>query len=234
MKKKLIIIVLAVVAMLALSACGASPNKPFPQITGSGTGTVYLSPDVAYVYVGVQTRSEDVAKALDDNNLKANAISSKLKELGVEAKDIQTSAFNIYPTASEFGPMGEALSYEYVVDNTIYVTVRDLPNLGNMLNAVVKAGANSINGVSYDVLDKEAAFNEARQIAVDNAKKTASEMASAVDVKLGKLTSVYVYQTGNIAPMYDVKGYGIGGGSVPVSSGQLALTVNADLTYEIK
>jgi hypothetical protein len=234
MKKKLVVIVLALVAMLALSACSTSPNKPYPQITGSGTGTVYLSPDVAYVYIGVQTRSEDVAKALDDNNAKANAISKKLKELGVDAKDIQTSAFNIYPTASEFGPMGEALSYEYVVDNTVYFTVRDLPNLGDLLNAVVKAGANSINGVSYYVLDKEAAFNEARQVAIDNAKKTASDMASAVGVKLGKLTSVYVYQSGNVTPMYDVKGYGIGGGSVPVSSGQLALTVNADLTYEIK
>lgn len=235
MIKKILVIVVVLAAVFALTACGASPYQSSPQMTASGTGTVYLTPDVAYVYIGVQTKSPNVAKALDENNRNAAAISKTLQELGVEAKDIQTSAFNIYPMPSEYGPNGEVLSNDYVVDNTVYITVHDLPKLGEILNAVVKAGANSINGVSYDVMDKEASFNEARQMAIDNAKQTASDMASAVGIKLGKLTSVYVYSSGNAMPMYDVKGYGGGGmGSVPVSSGQLQLTVTADLTYEIK
>ncbi len=236
MKKKIFVLIIGLVSLFALTACGTSLNKPYPQITASGSGTVYLNPDVAYVYIGVQTKSKDVADALSENNLRASSISKKLQELGVDAKDIQTSAFNIYPMASEYGPNGEVLSNDYVVDNTVYVTVRDLTKLGDMLDAVVRAGANSINGVTYDVLDKEKAFNEARQQAIDNAKKTANELATAVGIKLGKLTSVYVYSVGNAVPMYEGKAYGIGGGagSVPVSSGQLMLTVNADLTYQIK
>jgi uncharacterized protein YggE len=73
-------------------------------------------------------------------------------------------------------------------------------------------------------------------MAIDNAKKTANELSSAVGVKLGKLIYINVYSSGSAVPLYDVKGYGVGGGagSVPTSSGQLVLTVTADLTYEIK
>jgi uncharacterized protein YggE len=235
MKKKILVLLIGLVALFALSACG-SINDPNPQITASGTGTVYLNPDVAYVYIGVQTKSKDVGEALNENNVLANAINQKLQEMGVEAKDVQTSAFNIYPTPSEYGPNGEVVSNDYVVDNTVYVTVRDLQKLGDILDAVVRAGANSINGVTYDVLDKDTAYNEARQMAIDNAKKTANELSSAVGVKLGKLIYINVYSSGSAVPLYDVKGYGVGGGagSVPTSSGQLVLTVTADLTYEIK
>jgi uncharacterized protein len=240
MKNKISSILFSVVlVVLLLSACTPAASSTqnsgyFPQMMASGTGEVFLTPDLAYVNIGVQSKMENVAGALEDNNAKAQAISQALTKLGVEAKDIQTSAFNIYPL-QEYGPNGETLDTKYVVDNTVYVTVRDLQKLGSILDAVVKAGANSINGVQFDVTNKDTYVTEARRLAIEDAKATAQELADAAGIKLGKIISLNVYSTGSPTPMYEGKmGLGGGGSGVPVSSGQLSLTVNADISYEIK
>lgn len=233
--KKYSLIAIVLVAVVALTACTGSNNIMQPSMTSSGTGTVYLNPDVAYVYIGVQTKAEKVATALTENNELAANISAKLQELGVEAKDIQTSAFNVYPNTI-YTPEGKSEQDGFTVDNTIYVTVRDLPKLGALLDACVREGANAINGVTYDVQDKEAAFKDARNQAIEKAKANAVDLADTVGVKLGKITMVNVYTSGGVTPLYDAKGFGgmAMSSQVPVSSGQLILTVNADITYEIK
>ena len=108
-------------------------QQPTPRtLSVSGYGEVFIAPDIAYINIGVQTRSETVKDALSINNAQAKAIADALMKLGVEAKDIQTSSFNVYPL-QEYGPAGEVLRNLYVVDNIVYVTVRDLQKLGDVL-----------------------------------------------------------------------------------------------------
>jgi uncharacterized protein YggE len=236
MKNKLFILT-GLVAVLILSACSGGKTDYPNSMSASGQGVIYVTPDVAYINIGVTSKDVDVATALEQNNIDSTKVAEALKELGVEAKDIQTSAFNIYPQP-EYGPDGQIIRTLYQVDNTIYVTVRDLQALPKILSQVVKSGANQIYGISFDVLDKTKAISEARKMAIDNAKLNASEIASAAGITLGKLTSVNVYTTGSPTPMYEGK-YALGGGgmasaNVPVSAGQLVITVNADLAFEIK
>ena len=61
----------------------------------------------------------------------------------------------------------------YTVNNTVYVTVRDLQVLGKLLDVVVRSGANSINGITFDVVDKSRAISEARRLAVESARSQA-------------------------------------------------------------
>ncbi len=244
MKKNFFAITAGMILLLSLTACGfttgnSNPYQIQPQLTASGTGTVYMTPDIAYVFIGVQTRNEEVTAALTENNTLAANISKELQKLGVEERDIQTSAFNIYPNF-EYSPEGKQSTTDYTVDNTIYVTVRDLSKLGKTLDAAVREGANTINGITYDVLDKEAAFTEARNQAIEKARSNAEDLAQAVNVKLGKLITINVYPNSPTTSWYD-QGYGYGGGGagtimnnqIPLSSGQLILTINADIAYEI-
>lgn len=242
MKTKITWLMAGLLLLLALTACttpvvtGASEKAPQTrQLTASGVGEVYLTPDVAYVNIGVHTQSENVADALKENNDQAQTIAKALEELGVDKKDIQTSAFNVYPMPQYNPATGEVTTTLYAVDNTVYVTVRDLQSLGKLLDTVVRSGANSINGIQFDVVDKSAALTEARQKAIDNARATAQELAQAAGVQLGDLLNLSVYSGGPI-PVYE-KGFGGAGApaaQVPVASGQLVISVNADLTYEIK
>jgi uncharacterized protein YggE len=236
MKNKLFIL-LGLAAILVLSACSGTGKSDYPfSMTASGQGVIYVTPDVAYINIGVTSKDVDVASALATNNTNSQAVADALKALGVEAKDVQTSAFNIYPQP-EYGPDGQITRTMYQVDNTLYVTVRDLQALPKILSEVVKSGANQIYGISFDVLDKTKAISEARKMAIDDAKANATEIATAAGIQLGKLISVNVYTTNSPTPMYEGK-MGLGGGAaasnVPVAAGQLIITVNADLGFQIK
>jgi uncharacterized protein YggE len=254
MKKILLFVI--VLTTLILSACAApvtptSQGAPQPSVQNvpaqqvnpvqprtisvNGTGQVTLSPDVAYVYIGVHSQSADVSDALAQNNDKAQAVASALKELGIDAKDIQTSGFNIYPQ-QQVDQQGQVTGTLYNVDNTVYVTVRDLQVLGKLLDVVVRTGANSINGISFDVLDKSQGLSEARRLAIESARSQADEIAQAAGVSLGDLQTLNVYTSNPPVPIYEGKGgaAAMDASQVPVSAGQLILRVEVSAVYTIR
>jgi uncharacterized protein len=248
---KKIILLLGMVMVLVLSACAApagaaqnaqEPAAQAPQeapaqprtISVNGNGQVTLTPDVAYVYIGVRSQSENVADALTQNNDQSQAVAASLRELGIDARDIQTSSFNIYPQ-QEYGPQGEVTGTIYNVENSVYVTVRDLQILGRLLDVAVRSGANSINGITFDALDKTQAISEARRMAVESARSQAQEMAQAAGVELGELFTMNVYSTGPTVPMYDARGgYAMDAAQVPVSAGQMVIRVEVNVVYTIR
>lgn len=216
-----------------------NPGSQIRLINVTGEGKVFLVPDVAYVYIGVHSQSENVSTALSDNNEQAKAVSEALKNLGVEDKDIQTTSFNIYPQQQYEPGTGNVTGTIYMVDNVVYVTVRDLKQLGDLLDVVVRSGANSINSISFDVVDKETALSKARELAIGNARKQAEELAKASGVTLGDVQNI---STSSVSTPMAKEMYAVGGGGggmaasqqAPISAGQLVLTVDISISYLIK
>jgi uncharacterized protein YggE len=152
----------------------------------------------------------------------------------VDAKDIQTTAFNVYPQ-QQYGPMGEMLDIKYMVDNSVYVTVRDLTIVGQVLDTVVKSGANNINGISFDVADRSQALSDARKKAVESANTQAAEMATAAGATLGEVQSLSVSSYSNPYQPIGLKSDAMStGGTVPVSAGQMMITVDVYASYLLK
>ncbi|HSV86030.1 MAG TPA: SIMPL domain-containing protein [Levilinea sp.] len=243
MKAKLPMLITGLLAVFVLAACAAPVSIPVAgaaidqrrTIIAQGTGEVILTPDIAYISVGIESRASEVSEALSMNNDLAASIAGVLRDLGIEDRDIQTSAFNVYPM-QQFGPAGEMLEIVYVVNNTVNITVRNLQTLGELLDASVRAGANTINSIQFDVDDNEAAIKEARRLAIEDARQTATELAEAAGVELGDLVTLNVYPSG-LPVMMDrqaVGGLAVEAAMVPIAAGQLVLIYNADLTYEIK
>lgn len=235
MKNKLFVVIASLVVLGLLAACqgvAPAPQTQIPMLYASGTGKVYLVPDIAYVYVGVRSQASDVADALSQNNAQATKIASTLQEKGVAAEDIQTTAFNVYPQ-QQYSPEGVPMEMVYVVENTVFIKVRDLNSLGSLLDAVVRAGANTINGISFDVEDRLAAEKEARRLAIEDAKAKAQELAQLSGAELGQLYAVNVYSSG-ITPVYEAKGGAAANGSAPIAAGQMVIQMEASLSYEIK
>ncbi len=237
MNKKLNLIVIFALFAGLLSACGVQSdgNQLIPQVNASGHGEVYLVPDIAYVYIGTRNESTDVSQALSENNQQAQTIASVLNEMGVDSKDIQTTAFNVYPYQT-YDNEGQPSEMMFVVENTVYVKVRDLQSLGELLDSVVRSGANQINGIQFDVEDREQAEADARRLAIIDAKNKAQEIADAADVGLGELINISVYSSNSSASVYEGKGGGYAAmdTSVTISSGQLVITADSSVTYAIK
>ncbi len=230
------------ILLIALSACApttivANPAPPQRVLNVTGIGTVNLTPDVAYINIGVHTEMDTASAAVSANTSQTQQVITALTQAGVDPKDIHTSNFSIYPNAQYDPQTNQKIKTTYVVDNTVNVTVHQIDKLGSMLDATVKAGANSINSIQFDVADKTEAIKQARDAAVKDARTQASELAAAAGVSLGDLQSVNFYDT-IPTPATTVYGKGGGGGadvaSVPIQSGQMTLTVNVTMTYLIK
>ncbi|MFZ5910715.1 MAG: SIMPL domain-containing protein [Chloroflexota bacterium] len=242
MRNKTLLLSAVLIAAFALGACGPTTiNQAAPPPTRSlnvnGTGQVYLTPDIAYIYVGVHTERATASEAVAANTAETQQVIAALKEAGIEDKDIKTTNFSIWPN-TQYNPEGQQTGVTYVVDNSVFVTVRDLDALGDLLDATVAAGANSINSIQFDVADKTEALKQARDAAVENAQVQAQELAEAAGVKLGEIQSIGFYDS-SAAPYIDTFGGKGGGGgaeaaAVPIQPGQLTLTVTVSMTYEIK
>ena len=227
---------------ILLSACSEPQGAPTPSstspprnITVSGSGKVYLTPDVATISIGVHSEDENAARAVNDNNNQAKQVSEILLSMDVVEDDIQTSNFNIF-LQQEYDEIGNHIGTVYIVDNTVLVTVRDLDQLGEIMGAVVEAGANSIFGIQFDVSDKTQALSEARKAAVEDARVKAEELARADGVILGDVQGIN--DLGGVpVPVFEGKeggGFNTTTAQVPVSLGQLSLTVEVSVIYDIQ
>ena len=241
MKTKFIFLIAVMVLGIALTACGPSAitvqseaQPPQRTITVSGTGLVTMTPDIAYIYIGVQTQDASASVALTDNNTKAQAVIAAIQAAGVAVKDIQTTNFSIYPQ-QQYDDKGHMTGILYMVSNTVYVTVRDLAKLGSLLDASVRVGANSINSISFDVADKTGALSQARLAAVADARKQAGELTGATGVTLGDVQTISYYDSSApITVQYSRADMAVGGGSVPVQSGSMQITTTVTIVYAIE
>lgn len=238
MFKKLSFLVIGLVVIGLLGACYPYTVPPSPEAVRSmsvnGIGRVTIVPDIATINIGVRTEAEVVNEALEGNTAQANAISSVLQEMGIEEKDIQTSNFNIYPS-ERYDPMtGQVEGRYFVVENTVNVTVRDLSSLGEVLNATVEAGANSIYGINFNVEDRSAAIAEARELAIQDAKAKAAAIAASANVQLGEIININVYEGSMPITYFDSKGGAYAEAAVPIAAGTLTITMECSLTYAIK
>jgi uncharacterized protein YggE len=236
-------IMIAAVAMLALviSACGPTTINqeapaPIRTLNVSGTGQANLVPDIAYIYVGVHTEQPSASEAVTENNSQTQQVIQALKDFGIDEKDIRTTNFNIWPIDKYDPATGQPTGQKtYAVDNTVYVTVRDLDKLGDLLDTVVTAGANTVNSIQFDVVDKAEALKQARADAVKDAESQAKELAGAAGLTLGEVQSISFYDT-PVQPFMAGKGGGqaVAESAVPIQPGQLTFTVTVQVAYAIK
>lgn len=237
-------IVVLLVGALTLTGCAlfqAQQQTAAPAnvrtLTVNGTGKVVLVPDIAYINIGVHSEAPDVSSALNNNNALATAISDALQAEGVELKDIQTANFNVYPM-QQYDNMGQITGTVYVVDNTVYITVRNLSTLGKLLDVAISSGANNIYGINFDIADRDSALASARDLAIKDAQTKALSVAGVAGVQLGEVQAISATNSSYVQPY---SAYGMGGGgaasqepSVPVSAGQIVITYDVNLTYAIK
>lgn len=239
MRTKLFIPTVLLLAAVVLSACSGTFQFGQTQprtINVTGNAQVILAPDIAYVSIGVHTEAQSAKEAVASNNSQTQAVIDAIKGQGVDAKDIQTTNFSVYQQ-TKTGPNGENQGTVFMTDNTVYVTMRDLTKIGDILDASIAAGANSIYGISFDVQDKEAALATGRDQAMADAKAQAEGFAKSAGATIGDVQSISYYNNIPSLIYYDNKALAAGmggGGSVPISTGQLTLTVSVSVVYGLK
>ncbi|HVE78072.1 MAG TPA: SIMPL domain-containing protein [Gemmatimonadaceae bacterium] len=179
------------------------PTIP-PQIVTSGRGETKVAPDRALLDMGVQTRANTAAAAGAENARVQTAIIDAVRRLGIAPEQISTAGYNVYPEMRERPDNAAPRITGYVVNNTVRVEIRKLDQIGPVIDAVLAAGANMINSLSFYVSNETEPKRRALSDAVRDARAEAEALATAAGGTLGELLELSTSQGGFPRPMYDM------------------------------
>jgi uncharacterized protein YggE len=217
---------------LALAACFATPALAEDPRTLSmaGHGEVRAAPDLVSITAGVTTSAATAAGALSANTARMKSVFAALEKLGVLEKNIQTVNFSVAPQYANGNNEPPRLT-GYQVSNEVSVRLEDVAKLGTALDALVSAGANQMNGISFDIRQPAPLLEQARAGAVADARARAETYARAAGVSLGPILSISegggeVRPLRMAAPMFASK-------SVPIAAGEQSVTADVAVVWEI-
>ena len=182
----------AVMFMTPVSAHTQAINAPFvPQIAVTARGEIRVSPDRATIQVSVQTRATTAATAANENATKQAAVIQSLRALGLGADQISTINYSVYPE-QRYEPNKEPVITGYNVTNTVSVDVRKLSEVGPVIDASLKNGANMITALQFYASNTEEARRAAIASAVQKARLDADAAARAAGGIIDGLLEVNV------------------------------------------
>ncbi len=215
-------------------------------IAVSGTGMVFAEPDRAVVNLGVEARAETVSTARADAARAMTAIIAALSADGIAEQDIQTRSFDISPQYSRrerTDPSGARYSERvldgFIVSNQASVNVREMENIGGILDRVAEAGGDltRIRGISFSSDDPTQLHAQAREAAVKDLMAKAQHYATLANVELGRI--VYLSETGPTPsvranfPMAEAA-FALSAPASPISGGQLSVQVTVQGVFAIQ
>ena len=210
------------------------------QSTGifvNGSGKISVEPDLGIINLGVSKTDKTVSRARKAAAIAMNAVMKAVKKSGVADKDIKTQHFGIQPEYRWTQNKQEFVGYK--VTNNISVKVRDLDNIGGLIDEVADAGGDLIrlNGINFTIEDTNQLAIEARELAVKDAIAKAKQFASLTDVTLGKL--IYITETGSNTPIPMLKTAGMAfseAGDIstsPISEGEVEIIIRVQAVFGI-
>lgn len=230
----------ALAVAVGLIVAGGLPTWAYAQavndmamLTVTGQGEVFAQPDVAYVTLGVSEQDASAANATERMSRAAAQILERLQTTGIDMVDIQTGQLSLDRIYDSSSYNGTPTVTGFEATTLLTVRVRDLDSLGEVLDAVVKDGANRLGGVRFEVLDPEPLMKAARRAAVADARAKATLFADAAGVSLGDLIRLEEQGAGlRPQPMMEMRMMADSSG-IPVAGGEVSLQANVTLVYAI-
>jgi uncharacterized protein YggE len=205
-------------------------------ISVTGDGQIDATPDIAYIQVGVITENTDSKVAQQKNKASMINVMSALKPYNIDKKDIKTVSYYINPNYSYKDNVSKL--EDYTVTNTVKITVKNLDNVGAILDATSDAGTNTSGNIQYDVADKTNLYNKALADAVKKAKGKAQAIATAAGVKLGSPSSIDETSQSTIYPiMYDrvaLKSSAANDATTPTEQGTMTIKASVSIKYPMQ
>ena len=157
-------------------------------VTVAGVGRVEREPDIARATLTVEATRETAAEARVIAAGTADAVIAAVRAAGVGDGDLRTASIDLSPAWENRD--GQMVRTGFTVSSRLGVAIRDLETVGRVIDVALEAGATGLDGVSFGLADTTSAAEEARRLAVHDAKARATTIAKAADAKLGGLVDV--------------------------------------------
>jgi hypothetical protein len=247
LKKIAAIAAIVVLALLVLRGCGVGEgmgrdhddhdghgSKSAQGVTVQATGTVKVVPDGVSFNFAVSVLAQSSESAMSDASATAELVRTALEAAGVAKEDIATQNVSVYPEYLSSSTGTQTLS-GYRAQQVFTVTLRDTAKAGEVVDAVIAAGGNSLQvyGVTPTLLDTDAAVAQAREVAMKSAKEKARDYAGLVDEDLGSV--VYVTEVSSPSSSFPLMVGDSATSTSPMAKTEINLgTQDVSVTVEVR
>ncbi len=242
----------ALTAAIALGLSGApaaadprSSGPPLLSVTGSGSVT--YAPDIARLSLGVRAESASAAAAAKSVNVRAQAVISGLRKLGIADSDITTSNYTIEyqepqdggsPLPAQVQSQSMSVAPRPAPSRGVYVATEEIDvrtsvaKAGEVLDAAVAAGSNQTYGISFDTSQRVTLYREALARAVADARAQAEILAKAAGMSIAGIQSI---SAGGTSPQ-PLRGVAMmaAASNAPVMGGTGSVDANVDIVYRLR
>lgn len=237
---------LTAMALPAVAHAQDAPAVPAVErghtlLTVSGEGEAMRKPDLAVFTAGVSSTGKTAGEALRANSADMNRVIAALKNAGIADRDIQTSTISLSPVYADMSrqpanPLEQQMPriLGYQVSNSVVVKQRKLDEFGKVIDTLVSAGANQVNGPSFQIDKPSAAMDEARAEAMKAARGRANLYANAAGLKVLRILSIS--ESGGYAPrpmVYAKMAVANMAEAAPVEAGELSLSASVTVQFEL-
>ena len=261
--KFIILIMLILSSLIAISCDSASDKGAYDKtpkmraalaekgsvhgkggIIVTGTSSIELEPDMATLSLGIESSASTVSEARDNASISINEMLDVMKNVGIDDEDIQTTAFNIYPQYEyiEVREDGRVRGVQelvgFTVSNMLLVTVKNLDDIGEIIDKLTDAGGNDVrfNSINFGIQDPVPYQSQLRKLAVEDGITKASQLAEYSGVKLGSITMINDYSS-QASVAQDQAVFAERAMAIPSTSinpGSLNLSMQVDMIFEIE
>lgn len=211
-----------------------------PKLTLSAQATIRKPADELQMRVGVVTLSDTAQEALAENSARMQDVINSLKEAGLTKDDYETGHFSISPTYTPYPknppPDWKQTINGYEVKNSVFIHTISIESAGKFIDVANKAGANSIDNITFTLHDHRQFWDEAVSTATAHAIHDAETIADAANLKLVRILSITLDNNGVVTPRTNNMYYAKGMASEaipPIEAGDVAITANVTVTYEV-
>ncbi|MBZ5612089.1 MAG: SIMPL domain-containing protein [Acidobacteriia bacterium] len=215
-----------VVSAFTAAAWAQVPAQP-PSITAVGTATVSVAPDMARVDVSVSTQATTAQDASTSNATQTSAVIAALQLLLGADANIKTVNYSLSAVYNNPPPGQSSRIIGYTVDNTIEVTLTNLSRIGQTIDIAIQNGANRVQGISFDLRDRNPPTAQALKAAAASARSQADAIASGLNVHTGPV----LHASEGVNTFNPVTGVTAGAPTTPIETG--LVLIQASVTLEV-
>lgn len=217
---------------------GTGARAGVVRVVVTGEAIVQAEPDTAVVTVAVVTQNASASEAQAENASKTDAVVRAVRAAAGAGAEVKTSGYSLQPQyAYKEGAPPTITSY--IARNSVNVTMGELNRVGAVIDAASRAGANSVDGLSFTLRRDE----QARQRALSEATRAALSKARAVATTLGGGSVVRVVEVQEASafhppvPVYKTdfsRAAVTSQAATPVEPGSLEIRAQVQLVAEVE
>jgi uncharacterized protein YggE len=224
------LIVIALLVVLSMTAAAAQDAGGQKGITATGNAVIEAKPDIAYVSLGVVSEAKDAVSASQENARKTTAVIDAIVRSGIPRTDIKTLQYSLSPAVDY--TKNPPVTRGYSASNIVRVDVKDLSKIGSLIDVAIKAGANDVQRVLFDIVNKDQYRRQALAQAAKNAQMDAEAIANALGIRLGGVVSATESAEYNPRPI-EFGALKAAEVATPIVPGEVEISASATVVYAI-